>query len=418
MPRQAKPARLWLRQRAGREAVWVILHRGQERATGCVESDHEGATRALQEYLAESYAPDFGDGDPRRVSISDTLTLYGSERAPKTRKPKLEASNIDRLGEFFDGKMLADITPSVCEAYVEWRKKQKNAKYRKNPDEAPNVGTATARRELDTLSAAIGYAYAEKKVLYLVPVKLPPTASPRSRYLTRSEFARLLWAAWRLGGRPAWHDEAKRLRERGWTLKQIAGRLGKSSTGTIAYALRDDTAPRWTGRHLARWLLIAFYTGTRKRAILSLQWMPNTTGGWIDFRHMLIHRKAELETETDKRRPPVAISQRLAAHLRRWAPKNGGPGYVVEFMGQPVDDIKNAFEAARVAAGLDDKVIPHTMRHSFASLAILEGATFAEVAETIGTSEQIVRKTYGHLSKQYTRPTVEKVARGRARFGT
>lgn len=58
-------------------------------------------------------------------------------------------------------------------------------------------------------------------------------------------------------------------------------------------------------------------------------------------------------------------------------------------------------------------MIPHTLRHTFASHAILNGISPGEVAEAIGTTEAIVKRVYGHLSENYTRPAVEAVARGR-----
>jgi integrase len=140
--------------------------------------------------------------------------------------------------------------------------------------------------------------------------------------------------------------------------------------------------------------------------------MPNTTGGWVDLERRLIWRKADAQTETDKRRPPVGISQRLAAHLRRWRRRRG---FVVEFESSGIGNVRNGFRRAVADAGLDG-VTPHTLRHTFASWAVQAKVPFADVAEAIGATEAIVRQVYGHLDPEFTRAAVEAVAGKRRRI--
>ena len=71
-------------------------------------------------------------------------------------------------------------------------------------------------------------------------------------------------------------------------------------------------------RHLARFVLVGLYTGTRHDAILSLQWLPNTTGGWFDLDAGILYRRPQDAVETNKRRTPCPIPPRLMPHLRRW----------------------------------------------------------------------------------------------------
>ena len=54
-----------------------------------------------------------------------------------------------------------------------------------------------ARRELEDLRAAIIHHRREGLCNAIVDVVLPPKPQPRERWLTRSEAARLIWAAWR-----------------------------------------------------------------------------------------------------------------------------------------------------------------------------------------------------------------------------
>jgi len=91
----------------------------------------------------------------------------------------------------------------------------------------------TVRRELNVLQAAMTYCAKEGYVTAASIVTMPEAPENRDRWLTRDEAARLIWAAYRS--------------ER--------------------------------GKHLARFILIGLYTGTRKSAILKLGFMRNT-GGW------------------------------------------------------------------------------------------------------------------------------------------
>ena len=96
------------------------------------------------------------------------------------------------------------------------------------------------------LSAALRWCWKEGKIDRPIPITLPPQAGPRERHLSRSEVAALL-----------------------------AGALGWDQKG-----VRHRTK---INRHLARFILLALYTGTRHDANLRLQWNPNTVGGWIDL---------------------------------------------------------------------------------------------------------------------------------------
>ena len=51
-------------------------------------------------------------------------------------------------------------------------------------------------------------------------------------------------------------------------------------------------------RHLARFILVALYTGTRSEAILRLRFMPHTAGGHVDTEAGRIYRRGAGQTET------------------------------------------------------------------------------------------------------------------------
>src|SRR5690606_27519845 len=95
----------------------------------------------------------------------------------------------------------------------------------------------------------------------------------------------------------------------------------RKGTGENSYWIRLKGQKR---SHLARLILIGIYTGTRPGAIQSLQWLRNTSGGYVDLDREVIFRRADGERVAhNKRKPPVKIAPSLAAHLRRWKRLDG-----------------------------------------------------------------------------------------------
>src|SRR3984893_44094 len=128
MPRRSKGARLYLRQRRHRTAVWVILDHGREISTGAGESDISAAEEALANHIGQKHRPDFGEGHPSRVLIADALSEYGEKHAPTTRRPDLVGGAIGKLLDFFSGRAVAAVTGASCNEYVQWRVRQADAR--------------------------------------------------------------------------------------------------------------------------------------------------------------------------------------------------------------------------------------------------------------------------------------------------
>jgi integrase len=370
MPRRSKGARLWLRKRRGRAAEWVILDRGREFRTGARENDLRAAESALAEYLANKRRPQFGDGHPSRVLIADVLAEYGENHGPTTRRADLIGVAIGKLVEFFGDKTLAKISSVTCNAYVRWRTQQVNARAKKN---GKPIKESTARRELVVLGAALRWCWKEGKIDGLIPISLPPQPGPRQRHLNRSEVAALL-----------------------------AGALGWDQHG-----VRHRTK---INRHLARFILIALYTGTRHDAILRLRWVPNTDSGWIDLASGVMYRRASGAVDKGKRRPPVPITHRLLVHLRRW--RHSTTTHVIEYAGRPINSKeRRAWRTARELAGLGPDVTPHVLRHTCATMLLQLGVSVYDVAGVLGASEDVIRRTYGHHAHDHLRQAVAAFSR-------
>lgn len=332
-----KGPRLWFRKPGhGRAGVWLILDDdGFQRSTGCGADARGQAEAQLQAYLAEKHRPS-GGRRPDEVFVADALNLYLRDVAPKHRRPHETGQRVAELLTFWNGKRLSDIIGETCRAYAAERT------------------PAAARRQLEDLRAAVKHWQAEKGLDAVPIVTLPDKSPPRPRWLTRSQVARLLWAAWR--AREVQEGEATR---------------------------------RWTRRHVARFILIAFYTGTRSGAICAATWTQ------FDLHRERFYRRPEDEAEIEtKRRPPVRIPPRLLAHMRRWRRLDGVMTHPIHFRGSPVGSIKKAF--ARCAEDAKLVAHPHMLRHTTATHLMQNGAKLWDAAGFLGMTVETLEEVYGH----------------------
>lgn len=363
MPRRAKGARLYLRARRGREPVWVIRDGADEISTHCGEASRRDAERALQVHLAQKFEPDIAERDPRKIPVASVLTAYARVHAPRQASPETVAQSLGPLLSFWGERPLSDVRAKTCEEYVAWRISQprkvhvrQGHRRRSPPRPQPLVSAQTARRELECLQAAIGRWHKESPLAAVPQVTLPEKSEPRQRVLSRQEAASMLRAARRL------------------------------------------KLP-----HIARFVLIGIYTGTRHRAILSLRWMRSLDAGSIDLEQGLIRRRGEAERETKKRRATARIPDRLLAHLRRWHGLDHARGipWVVHWRGGPILKERRAFASAAAEAGLGPEVTPHVLKHTCATWALRGGLSFWDVAQLLGTSAATIERTYAHASPDF-----------------
>lgn len=379
MPRPTKGPRLWLRERPGREPVYVIRDGTRQVGTNCGRGREREAEEALADYIGRKHRPDFRDGDPAHVPIGDVLNLYSTEWAPHVASPESIGYHMIPLEKFWAERPASWVSGASCRRYVAERTGGRLGR---------TVAVGTARRELETLSAALGYAYRERKLDRPIPVTFPPKAGPRERWLTRSEAARLI------AGALGWCATASDVRTRALTCWR---RIGPRNV------------------HAARFALIGLYTGTRHDAILRLRWGVQSGGGWFDLDRGILYRRGAGVRETTKRRPPAPLPPQLAAHARRWRRLTvHGP---VEYEGVMLAKMRRAFATACRLAHLDD-VTPHTLKHTSVTWMLQSGVSTWEVAGYFGTSEAMIRATYGHHATDYLKGAAgsfraEKVARHR-----
>jgi integrase len=302
------------------------------------------------------------------------IALYKQDKADKSG---LDAATFDRfvanlIGWWADRK-LSDVKRSTCQAYTAHRMSQPDARY-KDPATAPRVSSETARRELEMLSASIGYWHGEDTLTTRPVVWLPDKPESPREALTRSQAAALLKAA--MGWRKT---------EDGWA--------------------RLSTSARANRAHLRRFILIGLYTGTRHSAMRALLWEESLHQAWVDLDKGMIYRRGRGERETAKRRPVVKLPRRLLAHMRRWRrldQLSRNPGElpltsVLHHGGEPIaGKIRTGFEGCVRDAGLPEEITPHWMRHTAATWLMEAGVDMWEAAGYLGMSVATLEKHYGH----------------------
>lgn len=363
--RRRKGARLYLRTHADRPAVWIIRDGTVQRSTGCSAEDREGADQALESYLADKYTPPTGPAPLAGLLVADVIDRYLSERGPQVREPGFLRATAIPILEWWNGKTLADVRGATCREYVTWRTQR--------------VSVQTARHDLKTLRAAINHYHTEHGPLPAVPaVTLPAPGVPRERWLTRDEAARLLRAV----------------------------RRSVRKDGAAHH--RDDS------RHLARFILIGLYTGTRSAAIRALRWLPSTSGGHVDLDRGVLHRRGVGVAQTKKRTPPVRISDRLLGHLRRWhkADQALGITHVVHYQGAPIGKLRRSWATARAAAGLGPDVVPHILRHTAATWMMQRGVPHGDAAGLLAMTVATLEAVYGHHDPAWQRDAANELSRG------
>jgi hypothetical protein len=246
MPRPSKGARLYLpTERDGRERRYVIrdLVDGRRVEIACAgkgATDLAEAEKQLAEYVASKHDPEAGrKGDPNKVKLADAITVYVLKHVlPRRARPDAVKKCLDNINEKLGDLLIGEIDGEVQETYADERADEVVAWWAaRGKEKDPSDCYAAPRKELEDMAAAINF-YGRKKsggVHMLFRPVLPDANDPHTRFMTRSEAAKLVWTAWRMKEDRNGH-----------------GRIGHNSGG------------RRTGMHIARLILIGLYTGTRK----------------------------------------------------------------------------------------------------------------------------------------------------------
>lgn len=297
------------------------------------------------------------------MPVADVIAAYTLEISPRfAEKPKQMRDFTKRMGvllDFWGDKLVSDINKMSCEAFAE------------------RQAASTTRRMLEDLRAAVELAISDEAMEDTrVNFKLPPAPLARYRFYTRDQVAALVREGYRKKGSYSFTGKRARAEKRGAT---------------------KVTAARPT-RHIARFMLVAAYTGTRTERIEQASFVKEEGRPWIDLENGIFYRAWDGELVPDnKRADPIRIPRRLLAHMRRW--HANGSRYLIEWNGKPAGTagaffrlLKRIIPNDAERAGLNK----HAFKHTAATWLMQAGEDTAKIAGYLSIDEKTLKKHYGH----------------------
>lgn len=270
--------------------------------------------------------------DQKRIRANDIMTLLRQyEQEHEVVAWRRVKYAIKALQGFWVGKTTSEINISSCRQYMAFRM-------------ASNTAMSTVARELTVLRAACNHARRWERLMD-VPVFEIPTDLPK----------REIWL---------FKDELKCL-------------------------VREAEEPLYS------FIRLAYGTGSRRRAIETLEWSQ------INFARRTIALAKSGEKRTCKNRPTVPMGD-LDTHLReihshrvnQWVlGSDRDLLYDFQKLCHSVDLMVVEERDGRPAG----KVTPHILRHSRATHLLEDGASIYAVAKLLGDSPTTIQKVYGHI---------------------
>nr|WP_314661328.1 tyrosine-type recombinase/integrase [uncultured Pseudomonas sp.] len=148
----------------------------------------------------------------------------------------------------------------------------------------------------------------------------------------------------------------------------------------------------------AKAIKLMLVTGVRREEALQARWEH------IDYDRQLWH----LPITKNGRQRFVMLSETALAVLNELPNQGGGYLFPGSKPGKPLNNARKCFQRALKAAGLTHLRI-HDLRHTFASLAINNGATLYEVQHLLGHASNTTTQRYAHLASDNLRKASARV---------
>ena len=149
--------------------------------------------------------------------------------------------------------------------------------------------------------------------------------------------------------------------------------------------------------HLKLFLHLAIATAARKSAILELTWLN------VKWDEDLLYLG---QKPNGKKRATVPLTARLRAELEI-AYEASESGWIIEYDGDRVADVKGAFNRACVKAGLEDFTM-HDLRHTAAVWMCGKNVRMEKISTYLGhTNVNITYSTYAKYQPDHLRDAAD-----------
>jgi integrase len=398
--------------------ITLYIRDGRREISTRLGPDRRGdATTLLDLYKLQKGAKARGIIAPRMVPVVAALA-YLLEADRPIRVPRddgehepvkgaqhiylMRCTRLATLAKFFADATFKDVTTAKCKAFIEWRMTLPDARYKAGDPDAPLAKEASAREDLYELKKAIEL-YADEHALAWHPEVYLPKAGPgRTRWLRPVEIDRIYWA---IRGRiwdPATND---------WKTETVADADGNVVTRRVLRGPETIQARR----ALRRFVFIGLTTGTRNTAMRELRWYITDEGGCFDLDGGLIHRRGfGLDPGQGKPRASSRISDRTVGTLRRWRDADLAAG--IDRVIHKPDGTAYASSPACIwrstmdDAGLGDDVVPHTLRHTAATMLRIASVDVRKGADLLGMAVQTMVRVYGQWTLEGQEAAAEALA--------
>jgi integrase len=153
-------------------------------------------------------------------------------------------------------------------------------------------------------------------------------------------------------------------------------------------------------RHLKPILLIAFCTGMRKGEILNLKWKDIN----LEDDYILVRHSKNNESRI------IPISENLKSVLQKHKTDDKQDDYLFCYHDKkPMESIYKSFGTALKKSGIKKCTI-HSLRHTFATRAIMAGVDIVTVQELLGHKTIAMTKRYAHPTPEHKRRAVNLVS--------
>ena len=175
----------------------------------------------------------------------------------------------------------------------------------------------------------------------------------------------------------------------------------RESPGRLRYLTPDEAATLISkaAKHLKPILLCGLHTGGRHSELLSLTWVD------VDLAQGTLYFDRDKTKSGKQREIPITPELDRVLRERHQYRLTGGDArdYVFTWGGKRISSFRTAFNKARKDAGLGKDVIPHTLRHTFASWFMMNGGDIFRLKKYLGHSDIHLTERYSHLSPNYMR---------------